>query len=54
VLNDFLMTGYVVVLLNCHRLFIIDHGVFFAVRRSGYLACDISGMNVDTVNIGDF
>jgi hypothetical protein len=54
VLNDFLMTSYVVVLLDCYPVFIIDHGVFFAVRRSGYLACDISGMNVDTVNIGYF
>ena len=28
VLNDFLLTGYVVVLLDCHPVFIIDHGVF--------------------------
>lgn len=46
--------------LLCDRLgvfrhpLIIVHDIFFAVRISGYLLCDISGMNIEVVNIGYF
>jgi hypothetical protein len=39
--------------LNCVFVMIVCQ-IFFAVRVSGYVVCDISGMNISTENIGYF